>query len=76
MIQPGFFDAPEPVDPGLTCAFGEPWMGEHPLCDAETARQCAQFAEAVARGAFDANGYTQNERKAQAKRLTKVQAMA
>lgn len=68
MIQLGLFDAPEPVDTGLTCAFGEPWMGEHPLCDAETARACERFAEAVARGEFDADGYTPNERRAQAKR--------
>ncbi len=52
----------------LTCAFSEPWMGPHPLCEAETDRACQQFAEAVARGEFDAQGYTPNERKAQAKR--------
>ena len=24
----------------LACAFGEPWLGPHPLCQAETARIC------------------------------------
>lgn len=24
----------------LTCAYGEPWLGPHPLCQAELARAC------------------------------------
>jgi hypothetical protein len=28
------------VDGQLACAFGEPWMGPHPICAAETARIC------------------------------------
>lgn len=52
----------------LTCSNGEPWMGPHPICEAETARHCAEFDAAVARGEYDAEGYTPNERKAQAKR--------
>ena len=28
--------APKP----LVCSFGEPWLGPHPLCRAETARVC------------------------------------
>lgn len=53
---------------GLTCALGEDWEGAHPRCEQETARARVDFAEAVARGEFDAEGYTPNERRAQAKR--------
>jgi hypothetical protein len=54
----------------LTCAFGEPWIGPHPLCQAQLTRDCAAFAAAVTRGEYDARGYTPNERKA----LTRKQA--
>lgn len=57
-----------PVDGGLVCAFGEPWMGPHPLCDADTERGCVEFTRLVAAGVYDAQGYTPNERKAQQKR--------
>ena len=53
---------------GLTCAFGEPWMGEHPLCDAEGKRLCAEFDAAVGSGEYDARGYTANERALMAKK--------
>ena len=53
----------------LVCANGEPWMGPHPLCEAEAERTCQRFDDAVARGEFDAQGYTPNERIAQRKRL-------
>ena len=66
MEQLALFDA-APTLPVLTCAFGEPWMGPHPLCDAETDRACAEFARLVAAGKYDADGYTPNERKAQQK---------
>lgn len=59
MIQPSLFER----ESSLTCAFGEPWMGPHPLCEAEVDRACTRFAEAVARGDYDAEGYTPQERK-------------
>lgn len=34
-------------DGGLACAFGEPWCGPHPLCQAETARICGVSIEEV-----------------------------
>ena len=54
--------------PVLVCAFGEPWMGPHPLCEAETDRKCARFEAAVLAGTYDAQGYTPNERKAMARK--------
>jgi len=54
----------------LTCSFGIPWS-QHPgcpWCAAEGARLAALFAEAVARGESDAEGYTPAERRAQQKR--------
>ena len=56
----GFFDA-VPIDPTLVCAFGEPWMGPHPLCRAESDRNCLAFDAAVARGEFNERGYTPRE---------------
>ena len=67
------FDEAVPVDAGLTCAFGEPWMGLHPLCEARSNEMCRQFAEAVRSGQFAAEGYTPNERKAQARRALERQ---
>lgn len=58
-------------DDGLICAFGEPWMGPHPLCEAETERACQQFAEAVRAGKYDVEGYTPAERKAKNRRDAK-----
>lgn len=72
MIQLGLFAIDPPT--GLTCAFGQPWPGDHvtpsgcPSCQAEIERLCAEFKAAVARGEYDEQGYTPNERKAQAKR--------
>jgi hypothetical protein len=68
MRQTSLFD----VGKGLTCSFGEPWTGAHPLCEQESERLCAAFAEAVARGEFDAAGYSPADRKAQAKRRTEL----
>jgi len=51
-------------DISLTCAFGEPWMGPHPLCEAEVERLCAAFDAAVGAGAYDREGYTPAERRA------------
>jgi hypothetical protein len=31
----------------LACAFGEPWLGPHPLCRAEVARVCGVPIEDV-----------------------------
>jgi hypothetical protein len=42
-------------------------MGPHPVCEAETARLGAAFDAAVARGVYDAQGYTPRERAARAK---------
>lgn len=58
-------------DESLVCAFGEPWMGPHPLCEAHTLAACQQFDEAVKAGIYDAQGYTPNERRAQAKKASK-----
>jgi hypothetical protein len=62
----------------LTCFFGEPWgygpdrtWLSHPRCDEETARACRAFDAAVARGEFDADGYTPKERRAQKRREAK-----
>lgn len=57
------------VDGGLACAFGEPWLGPHPLCDAETDRACRAFDADVAAGKYDEQGYTPLERAAQQRRL-------
>jgi hypothetical protein len=59
MMQPSLFDlAPEPpATDGLVCAFGEPWMGAHPLCEAEADRMCALFDASVAAGEYDARGH-------------------
>jgi hypothetical protein len=65
-------DATMKAPTGLTCSFNEPWMGDHPLCRAEVEAGCQRFAEAVAAGIFDAQGYRPSERRAQAKRATKV----
>jgi len=52
-----------PLAPGLTCSHGEPWMGPHPLCEAHTEALCHQFEAAVARGEYDAAGYTASDRR-------------
>lgn len=48
----------------LCCANGEPWIGPHPLCEAEVDRACAAFDVGVLAGRWDAHGYTPQERKA------------
>ena len=49
----------------LVCAFGIDWS-RHPgclWCAAEGARQAQLFAEAVARGEYDADGYRSKDRR-------------
>ena len=50
------------------CAYGEPWIGAHPLCAAHGRVMTAQFDALVASGHCDAAGYTPNERAAQARK--------
>lgn len=57
------------IDGALACAFGEPWLGPHPLCEAETERACLAFDADVAAGKYDAEGYTPAERAASDRRL-------
>jgi len=52
----------------VTCVYGEPIEGPHPLCAARVARDILEFYEAVARGEYDAEGFTPRERAALAKR--------
>ena len=69
LFEPEPLKGPEPSNAStLTCAFNEPWLGPHPLCEAETARGCRAFDEGVARGEFDSQGFTKAERRAQQKR--------
>ena len=65
------FDVPSDAGPEteVTCIYGEPIAGPHPLCAARVERDCAAFHEKVALGVYDAEGYTPKERRAQAKRL-------
>jgi len=56
------------LPPELTCANGEPWLGPHPLCEAETDRACTQFWLDVSAGRYNARGYTKAEWKAKLKR--------
>jgi hypothetical protein len=62
------------------CSFGTPtlagrpfapgWGGSHHcwFCNAAVEQSCAEFAAAVARGEYDADGYTPAERRVQKKR--------
>lgn len=57
----------------MTCGFGdtgEGWDGDHHCyqCWRLVRDMCRQFARDVRAGKFDAQGYTPNERKAQAKK--------
>jgi len=54
--------------PALVCAYGESWLGMHPLCDAHGEALAKEFAALVASGHYDAEGYTRAERKKQRKR--------
>lgn len=56
----------------VTCAFGEPILGEHPLCDAYFHRITEQYIADVAAGKYDAEGYTPKERRAQQKKAKRV----
>lgn len=56
-----------------TCAFGTPFVHHFdgtgcPGCETSYAGIDARFAAAVARGEYDEQGYTPQERKTQAKR--------
>ena len=53
----------------LTCAFGEPWIGPHPKCAAETELACRAFDVAVEAGTYDRAGYTPAERKKHARKV-------
>lgn len=57
------------VDGALACAFGEPWLGPHPICDAEGLAARERFDAAVASGEYDADGFTPLEGAAQQRRL-------
>lgn len=59
-------DQPEPA--ALTCANGEPWLGPHPLCDAEADLACTQFWLAVSAGTYNGRGYTPAEWRAKVRR--------
>jgi hypothetical protein len=48
----------------LCCVYREPWMGPHPLCDVAATAMCRAFADAVAQGVYNAQGYTPREWKA------------
>lgn len=63
----------------VLCAYGQPtcsdgfapdWDGPHHCaqCAADVERACQQFEADVQAGKYDSEGYTVNERKAQAKR--------
>lgn len=59
----------------MTCAFGIPWdvcMRGCLWCAAECERLSEAFKAAVARGEFDEQGYTSNERKAQKRKAAEV----
>jgi hypothetical protein len=65
----------------MTCAFGTPWAEHAPFapplfacagCRDESSRLSAEFHAAVARGEFDAEGYTPAERKAQQRRKSEA----
>lgn len=58
---------PQPAT-AVTCVYGEPIAGPHPLCEARVARDVLEFYEAVMRGEYDAEGFTPKERVAQARR--------
>lgn len=54
----------------LPCAYGQTgaaWPGPHhcAACAADVAEACRSFADAVAAGTYDQDGYTPAERKAQ-----------
>ena len=53
----------------LTCAYGEPWVGPHPLCDAAALRLIRQCARDIRAGKYDAEGYSRKERRAQIRRI-------
>ena len=58
----------KPTQP-LTCAYGEPWIGKHPLCEAAAVRLMRQCALDIKAGKYDAEGYSRKERRAQIQRL-------
>lgn len=73
------FPSDQPVLPflpavvGLPCAYGQTgaaWPGPHHCadCAAAVAEACRTFADAVAAGTYDQDGYTPDERRAQTRR--------
>lgn len=52
------------------CSFNEKWDGRHPKCRKHAERLRLEFRIAVLTGEMDVKGYTENERKAHAKKAT------
>jgi hypothetical protein len=88
-VQGDLFDAPDAVvELAPPCMFGTPtvagtmhapgWTGPHHCehCASEVERGRAEFAAAVARGEFDAQGYTPAERRQLEKRKRKADVSA
>ena len=71
MNQPMLWQDEPNTAPVLVCAYGEPWLGPHPRCNARGMELAREFAAAVSRGEFDAQGYTPAERTAKTKREAK-----
>jgi len=74
-------DDDQPVEARTVCAFGSPLTDHYPFalplfacqgCRDECVRLRVEFRAAVARGEYDEQGYTPNERKAQARRLKEL----
>ena len=59
-------------DTALACAYREPWIGPHPLCEVMVAQMCADFDSAVARGDLDAHGYATKDRVAVQRRKEEI----
>ena len=63
MNQPMLWQDEPNTAPVLVCAYGEPWLGPHPRCNARGAELAREFAA----GPWDAEGYMPAERKAKTK---------
>lgn len=71
-VQGSLFPPAQVLVPCFYGQTGEGWTGPHhcEACAAAVERACQAFDEAVARGIYDANGYTPSEAKAARKRGT------
>lgn len=65
---------PEDTQQPGTCTHGTPVTEECEGCKADTAKGVEEFNAAVARGEMDEQGYTPNERKAQARKTKTLRA--